>query len=292
MFDKITTKSNSINKAIDKLNIQMNESTNHEDKNKIEEEIAKEILKQKSDKLVKEIGELKNLSSGRSTKVFRIKEKIMGKKKQGQVPEAIEDVETGEMLVEKDDITNMSLKYCVKLLTNKDPPEGFEKKMDSLVKIHDVRMKIQNESESESEDEEDSKLTKIEFENLIQKFKSKNKHAYDFLTKAGEGLQETIFKICELIWNSENIPEQFDLTTIIQLWKGKGRRESLLSQRFIHSKPWFPRLFEGLVVQKITPKLVKNMSKFQIACKPGHRSQEHLFVMKSMIGLHHKMGTP
>ena len=32
--------------------------------------------------------------------------------------------------------------------------------------------------------------------------------------------------------------------------------------------------------------LIHNMSKFQIETKPGHRAQEHLFVLKSVLSLY------
>ena len=38
--------------------------------------------------------------------------------------------------------------------------------------------------------------------------------------------------------------------------------------------------------------LVKNMSKFQIGIKPGHRAAEHLFVIKSTIALYAKFDRP
>ena len=53
---------------------------------------------------MKEIENLKNVPTGRSTKVFKIKEKIMGKKKQSQIQEAIEDLDNGKLIVDKEKI--------------------------------------------------------------------------------------------------------------------------------------------------------------------------------------------
>ena len=38
------------------------------------------------------------------------------------------------------------------------------------------------------------------------------------------------------------------------------------------------------------PNLMQNMSRYQIGTKPGHRASEHLFVIKSVIGLYEQMG--
>ena len=71
---------------------------------------------------------------------------------------------------------------------------------------------------------------------------------------------------------------------LIQLFKGKGSKEDLEFYRFIHTKEWFPKIFEALVVDKMKPKLIKKMSIYQIA-KAGHRPQEHIFVAKGIIAL-------
>ena len=47
-------------------------------------------------------------------------------------------------------------------------------------------------------------------------------------------------------------------------------------------KDQFPKFFGHLVVTASKD----NMSKFQIGAKPGHRAQEHLFVLKSVIALY------
>ena len=44
-------------------------------------------------------------------------------------------------------------------------------------------------------------------------------------------------------------------------------------------------MFDGLVLSKMKDTLLKNMSKFQIGSKPGHRTQEHLFVLFSVMEL-------
>ena len=68
---------------------------------------------------------------------------------------------------------------------------------------------------------------------------------------------------------------------IIQLYKGGGFRN-----RFIHTNDEFPKFFGNLVMTAAKDTLVSKMSKFQIGAKPGHRAQEHLFVLKSVVSLY------
>ena len=70
-----------------------------------------------------------------------------------------------------------------------------------------------------------------------------------------------VFKFLKYIWDSESIPRKWDLTTLMQVYK-KGVASSLASYRFVHLKSWMPRLFDGLILNKIKPKILAAMSKF------------------------------
>ena len=52
------------------------------------------------------------------------------------------------------------------------------------------------------------------------------------------------------------------------------------------------KIFEGIIVDKSKELLVAQCSKFQIGGIPGHRSQEHLFSLKSTILLYQKLKIP
>jgi hypothetical protein len=58
------------------------------------------------------------------------------------------------------------------------------------------------------------------------------------------------------------------------------------NMRHIHCKDEFPKFFGHLVVSASKDKMISNLTKYQIATKPGHRAQEHLFVLKSVIALY------
>ena len=93
-------------------------------------------------------------------------------------------------------------------------------------------------------DEEDveveENLTYDEFLHIVAKFKAKGKKSYQFLTKAGPEMQQTVFKLLERVWETEAIPDQWYHTTLIQLFKGKGSRLDLSGYRFLHTKQWLP----------------------------------------------------
>ena len=75
------------------------------------------------------------------------------------------------------------------------------------------------------------------------------------------------------------------------LYKGKGKRENLNDNRFIHCKEWFPRAAEGLVVQDGLKRcLVDGSSIYQVGGQPGHRPEEMVFVLKSLVARQRQLG--
>ena len=88
-----------------------------------------------------------------------------------------------------------------------------------------------------------------------------------------------------LVWKTEQIPEDWHKSSLVQLFKGKGCFSDMDNFRFIHSKSDIQKLFGQVVISQAKDKLISNMSKYQIAAKPGHRATEHLFVVKSALAL-------
>ena len=75
--------------------------------------------------------------------------------------------------------------------------------------------------------------------------------------------QEKVYELCQIMIQKEEIPSEFRKATLHMIYKGKGKREDLSKNRFIHSKSWFPRLVEGLVVEGALKKpLVEKSSIF------------------------------
>ena len=59
-------------------------------------------------------------------------------------------------------------------------------------------------------------------------------------------------------------------------------------KRHIHTKEQIPKFFGNIVANQIKPILAKNTSPFQIGGMPGHRVQEHLFSLKSILAMTEK----
>ena len=92
------------------------------------------------------------------------------------------------------------------------------------------------------------------------------------------------------MFEEEEFPVEFQNTTLHIIFKGgKGRKEILSDNRFIHCKDFWARTAEGLIVEDgLRGPLIENSSIYQIGGQPGHRPEELVFVMKSIIAKYRK----
>ena len=179
-----------------------------------------------------------------------------------------------KMVTDKEEIKRITLKYCIDLLTNRPPAEEYRLEFESKIKLHKSRM---------SEDSDDKVLSPEMFDKALEALRKKDGKKYDFLLKSGSSYKNALFSLYTAVWEKERIPENWRKTTIIQLYKGKGDQSDLNNIRNIHLKDYVPKVFGHLLMNEVKVKIMENMSKFQLGAKAGHRAQEHIYVLKSII---------
>ena len=127
------------------------------------------------------------------------------------------------------------------------------------------------------------KATEEAFQGVVDKFQTNNERNYDFLVKGGENFQHYTYLLGKRIKEEESFGKKFGETTLYNIFKGKEKKTDLESFRFIHSKLYFPRTVEAVVVDGMKEDILKGLSCYQIGVQSGHSSQEHLFTVKSVI---------
>ena len=222
-----------------------------------------------------EVEKIRKSNNGKVGQIFKIAKALRG----GTTSQAhaIKDPETKKLVVEQNEIKSVSLKHCKKVLERNDPKREMERLFEIRNEVNEERLKVCND--------EGFKASKEAFDQVLAKFKSNNKRSYDFLMKASKGFQDSIFLLCRRIIECESVPDKFRETTLHQIWKRKPgtRKEDLEANRYIHCKEWLARTVEAMVVKEMEPEIQMATSRFQIGGVPGHRPQEHLFSVKSMI---------
>ena len=76
------------------------------------------------------------------------------------------------------------------------------------------------------QDEDGFTVDEKDFEEVIQRFKSKATKAYDFLTKADENYINAMFLICKKFIDQEEFPDRFHETVLHMVWKKESSSRS------------------------------------------------------------------
>lgn len=214
--------------------------------------------------------------------IWDIRKKVLGDKKFENQSMAIINPRTGKLALTKKEIKQVTLNYCKETLLNNKPEKGFE---------NDIEKKKKEAKNILQSIDGTFKAKVLTFRNMLKKFKDSRKRSYHFITKAGKMFQEVIFNMCQKMFSNEMFPNEFQNTILHMIFKGKGRRENLSDNRFIHCKDWFARVAEGLVVEDGLKKpLISGSSIYQIGGQPGHRPEELVFVLKSIVARYLSQG--
>ena len=192
---------------------------------------------------------------------------------------------TKELEVSPDKIRKVSLEYVVNLLKNDEPDSDVQDDVELTKMVHVVRQL------DRSKDDPEDNLNQDDIDTAFEQMKKKG-DKYKFILKAGNNFKNCLGNLYQKVWTSEEKPQQWRNTTIIQLYKGKGVKEDPDMLRNIHTKDEYSKGFDQIIVNKSKAKMIQKCSKFQIGAIQGHRPQEHLFTLKSMMAYHELLNKP
>ena len=244
----------------------------------IDEKMAGNLLTEQRKNFEEELKSLKDIrrTKGKSAMVFNLKSKVVGNKKVKQEATTLIDPKTKKEVNTPEEIKRVSLDYCEELLTNRKPKDDFKEDLEFKQIVHRVRM--------EEKVDNDIEFSEHLFQKSLKILSKKCGNKYNFIIKSGPSLKSALFKLFKVVWEKEKKPDLWRNTILIQLFKGRGSRTDMNNMRNLHTKQDIPKFFGHIVASAAKPHLNENMSPYQIGTKPGHRAQEHLFVVKSVIG--------
>ena len=198
-----------------------------------EEEKAKELLERQIQHVEESVSEIERKGPSKVGRIYEISKQIKGIEKGAAQATAIKDPTNGKLIVDREAIKKRTIEYCKEVLTKNEPAKEFKAIAMLKQKLHDGRM-IEKLEEGFSVDKE-------VFDKVLNKFKKNNKRGHDFLTKASEEFQDSIYLLCKRIIQEEKVPDNFRETTLHQIWKKKPgtKKEDLEANRYIHVKNIF-----------------------------------------------------
>ena len=106
---------------------------------------------------------------------------------------------------------------------------------------------------------------------------------YDFIKKAGSSYIQALLSLFQMVWREEKIPAPWQISHVTQIPKSGQNTTDLANVRNIHVRNITAKFFSQILLSHAKNNLIESMTKFQLACKPGHRPSEHLYVVKSVI---------
>ena len=83
----------------------------------------------------------------------------------------------------------------------------------------------------------------------------------------------------------EQVPDKFRETRLMPLYKRKGDRKEVSSQRFLHLKSWPAKLYEKLFMQRLEVKIRRATAELQEGGQPGGSCIDHLISMVTTINM-------
>ena len=262
-------------RAFGKVRIKENKTAPKEGPDK-KRESAEEMFNKQRSIAETEIERLKTEHRSKARRIWDIKRNIIGGKKTASQATAIVNPATKKLVVSKEEIKKTTLKYCKDTLQNNEAEEDFEEIVED--KREKVKVKL-------AEKDGQVIIGQETFRKVLEKFERSKKANYDMIVKANSKFQEGVFKFCLEMIEKEQFPEEFNETILHMIFKGgKGKKEVLSDNRFIHSKSWMPRLAEALLVEGgMKGPLVEKSSIYQIGGQSKHRPEELIFSMKSLV---------
>ena len=200
---------------------------------------------------------------------------------------AVEDEVTGELIEDLDDIIDNAIAYNVRNM-EKVPPADDEVKqlMEKKAEIIDQMLDDHNVAEFPSE------LPWSIFMKVLKKVTKQKKAVFRDFIKSGREFKYALYLLMNRMYVNEEIPAQSMLTFLTKLWKKKGPRSKLSSNRFIHMKDAFSKFFEKCIVQIVADKIDQATPQMQAGSRPGRSTRDQLIKLVVMQKYYEKSQLP
>ena len=135
MFEKILDKIKFKSFGKVTLNKKNEKKNGEEDDDTSEEEKASSLLEAQENKMKEELDEIRKVNTGKIGRIWRMRTKILGRKKEELKATAIINPDTHKLEVSKQQIKQTTLKYCVDTLKNNEAEEEFKDVIENRRKV-------------------------------------------------------------------------------------------------------------------------------------------------------------
>ena len=175
----------------------------------------KDIFMQEIKDLEKELENMENMRI--NNRIFSVRKKKILEERNQEVS-AMEDKD-GNMANTRQGMIDVLMEYNEDLLNRKEHPADFKEIFELKKEMMDM-INVTDFHKYET-------ITPEEFEEVVKKIEKKNKAMYTDFIQSGPEFKRLIFLITKKIYETEEIPESFLITTLIPLFKKGNPRDQL-----------------------------------------------------------------
>ena len=248
------------------------------------QEKVKEVKRINKEAFEEEINKIKE-KGATVGKIYALKDLVHGKKKkQSQVPAAVQDSETKEMKYEVGEIKTAVKNHVIETLRDRNPLPRHEEMANQRKEVIEAALKVNEEERVE--------FTEEDLENVVKAMADKNKDCHKQIVKADPSYRKAMLRMFNKCAKEEKIPTAYTETTLTQLKKPKGAMYQLDGYRYIHTKKASPRTMEALMTEKMKPIIYAAVSPYQLGGMKKTRPAEHLYLLKVMMKLYNQEKLP
>ena len=99
---------------------------------KEEDEVLAKKLHDEQEKIVnEEVEKIKKGTNGKAGHIWEVRKRVLGCKNKNIVPRAITNPKSGKKEVNRNDIKEVTLKYCMETLANNHPDKEYEEEINN-----------------------------------------------------------------------------------------------------------------------------------------------------------------
>ena len=189
--------------------------------------------------------------------------------------------EEGELVTEQKELEKLYLKTYVERLKPNPISEDMKEISELRSLLFDLRLDMCGNRTSPEWSMDDLEIVLKRLKN--NKARDAHGHIYELFKFGGKNLKLSLLKMFNLIKKNKIYPEIFQPSNISSLYKSKGRKDDLNSDRGVFNVVKLRSLLDKLSYNDNYDNIDQNMSCSNIGARKNRNIRDHLFVINGIL---------
>ena len=188
---------------------------------------------------------------------------------------------TGNLVTDRKELENLYIETYMKRLQPNKITEGLETLEEMKEFLYQIRYELCQGRKSK--DWEMDKFEKVLKGLKNNKARDAHGHTYEIFKNSGSDLKKSLLKLLNLVKNKQIYPRIFQAANITSLYKQKGEKSDLNSDRGIFNVVKIRSILDRLIYNEEYKKIDSHMSCSKIGARKERNIRDHLFVINSIL---------